>query len=218
MKLVGNVNILMYLSFLLSCSIQQNESSTVSELPYLGPVEFLQVMKSGEKTDSLIHHKVPPFELQNQYGDTFGSEDLEGKVYLAEFFFTSCPSVCPLVAPQMTEIHKKLQDEKGFALVSFTLDSEWDTHERLFDFAEKGTVNHSNWFFLTGAKDSIYRLASEGYYVAAYKDPSRSEDNIMHNGTLVLVDQNGNIRGMFDGKERNSIEKIEMAVKQLRIK
>ena len=136
---------------------------------------------------------------------------------MAEFFFTSCPSVCPLVAPQMEELHRIFQDVQDFAMVSFTLDSEWDTHERLFDFAEEKAVNHSNWVFLTGSQHSIYSLASEGYYVAAYKDTTKSEDNIMHDGILVLVDQNGHIRGMYDGKERNSIEKIEMAVKQLRI-
>lgn len=189
-----------------------NTASQESEpLPILGRHQT----KTIEGKDSLVHHQIPDFELWNQYGDSFGSSDLNEKIYLTEFFFTSCPSVCPKVAVQMEAIHQSLQDVPEFALVSFTLDSKRDTPENLFAYAEKKGVNHSNWFFLNGEADLVYTLAEEGYYAAAYNDKTEEKDNIMHDGVLVLVDTDGHIRGMYDGMDRSTVSKVKRDVRKL---
>ena len=193
----------------------QAEGDEITALPFLGKPQVKQIVTNGISKDTLLPHRIPNFEIHNQYGKNFGTKDLIGKVHLTEFFFTSCPSVCPKVAKQMTAIHQQFAGEKNFALVSITLDSKHDTPTKLFDYAEKKSVNHSNWYFLNGDKDTVYDLAEEGYFVAAYQDTTRQNDNIMHDGVLVLVDQQGHIRGMFDGKERATVSKVENAVKQL---
>lgn len=184
-------------------------------LPFFGKSQKVQILIDGVLKDTLLAHQIPDFELTNQYNETFNNADLKGKVYLTEFFFTSCPSVCPKVAKQMKAIHNIFPTDSDFALVSFTLDSKRDTPDRLFDYAQKKDVNHSNWYFLTGEKDTIYTLAEEGFFVAAYDDTTRIDDNIMHDGVLVLVDHQGHVRGMFDGKESTAVAQVESAVKQL---
>ena len=193
----------------------QSGSDEITALPFLGKQQVKQVVINGITKDTLLPHRIPDFEIINQYGKYFGAKDLAGKVYLTEFFFTSCPSVCPKVAKQMEAIHKQFVKEPNFALVSFTLDSKYDTPSKLFDYAEKKVVNHSNWYFLTGNKDTIYDLAEEGYFVAAYQNTTRQNDNIMHDGVLVLIDHQGHVRGMFDGKELATVARVENAVKQL---
>lgn len=205
--------IFFFLCLLNSCVLEKKPSQ---DLPFLGQPTVTRISTSGIEKDTLLQHRIPEFELTNQYEKPFGSDDLKNKVYLTEFFFTSCPSVCPKVAKQMDAIHEDLATNENFALVSFTLDSKRDTPTRLYDFAQKKKVNHSNWFFLSGARDKVYDLAEEGYYVAAYEDTTRiADDNIMHDGILVLVDQAGHIRGMYDGKEKATVNRVKADVEKL---
>lgn len=185
---------------------------TVPSNEIIPPILGRHQTKSIEGKDSIIYHQIPSFKMLNQYGNTFGSSDLNEKIYLTEFFFTSCPSVCPKVAVQMEQIHQDLQNISKFALVSFTLDSKRDTPEKLFAYAEKKEVNHSNWYFLNGEMELTYRLAEEGYYAAAYNDKTEEKDNIMHDGVLVLVDTNGHIRGMYDGMDKSTVAKVKQDV------
>ncbi len=202
-----------YIVFTLSVSfIFSNCNHRVSQSDIILPILGRHQTKIIEGKDSLVYHRIPSFELRNQYGDTFGSKDLSGKIYLTEFFFTSCPSVCPKVAVQMKQIHQELHAVPEFAMVSFTLDPKRDTPERLSTYAEEKGVNHSNWYFLNGEADAVYRLAEEGYYAAAYNDKTDEQDNIMHDGVLVLVDTNGHIRGMYDGMDKSSVSKVKQDV------
>ncbi len=193
----------------------QNKTDESLPLPFLGKPHMQQIVANGITKDTLLPHRIPYFKITNQYGTPFGAKDLTGKVYVTEFFFTSCPSVCPKVAKQMQAIHQQFSRESNFALVSFTLDTKYDTPNRLFDYAQKKEVNQSNWYFLTGEKETIYGLAEEGYYVAAYQDATRKKDNIMHDGVLVLVDKKGHIRGMYDGKDADIIPRVKRAIKDL---
>ena len=193
---------------MLGCSY----SPTLDTLPYLGPPSSYTLMEDGVRRDTIQPHSIADFVLTNQYKKRFGSNDLKGKVYLTEFFFTSCPSVCPKVAKQMQAIHKELSTEPNFALVSVTLDGKRDTPSRLYDYAEEKEGNDSNWYFLSGEREEVYDLASDSYFVAAYQDTTRQTDNIMHDGIVVLVDQQGHVRGMFDGKEAATVGKVKEAV------
>lgn len=204
------IQLLLLIILASNCQNKDSKLDTVSP-PILG--KHKNIIINGK--DTMVYHSIPKFELTNQYNQPFGTPDLEGKIYLTEFFFTSCPSVCPKVAIQMEQIHQDLQHESKFALLSITLDAKRDTPERLFKYAEKKEANHSNWFFLNGEKDFVYTLAHEGFYVAAYEDENRNNDNIMHDGILALIDTEGHIRGMYDGKDKKTVEKIKRDVQAL---
>jgi protein SCO1/2 len=146
--------------------------------------------------------EIPAFALVDQAGEPFGSADLEGRVYVANFFFTSCPSICP---PMMHAV-STLQDRYGDSgvtevhLVSITVDPETDTPERLTEYAARFGVDPERWTLLTGEIDTIRRVAVEGFKTAL-GDRVEVEDgffDIAHSGKLVLVDGRGRIRGYYD--------------------
>ena len=145
---------------------------------------------------------IPAFNLVDQEGEPFGSADLEGRVYVANFFFTSCSSICP---PMMHAV-STLQDRFGDAgvdevhLVSITVDPETDTPERLTEYAARFGVDPERWTLLTGEIDTIRRVAIGGFKTAL-GDRAEVEDgffDIAHSGKLVLVDRRGRIRGYYD--------------------
>lgn len=200
------------MALLAGCS---NGSAPATNLPILGPSKVIRIVENGHNKDSLIAHHVPQFQLTNQYQKEFGSINLKGKIYITEFFFTSCPSVCPKVAKQMEAIHRELSEEEDFALVSITLDGKRDSPEKLYDFAQNKDVNHSNWYFLNGNRDEVMNLAWDGFFVATYEDESLKDDNIMHKGTIVLIDQKGQVRGMYDGKDTEAVQQVKQDVERL---
>ena len=208
--------LLYWLMLIVATSCRDNEEIGNNSLPYLGYHATETIVVNGVEKDTIIKHRIPEFELKNQYNENFGSEQLVDKNYLVEFFFTNCPSICPKVAKQMEDLHDKFKNEADFALVSFTLYPKGDTVEKLFQFAEKKAVNNSNWIFLTGDKDEIYDLANEAYFVVANNPNFEEDEDIMHKGVLVLVDMNGYIRGMYDGKDPATLKKVSQDLKLLR--
>lgn len=145
---------------------------------------------------------VDDWQLLNQNGDTLGKKNLLGKVYVADFFFTSCPTICPKLTEAMKEIHKRFPDQTDqVSFVSITVDPERDTSEHLKLFMQNNGFNFNNWHGLTGDKKDIYDLAVNKMKLhvgekEALKDQPGIYD-IPHMGELILFDQNGNLRGLF---------------------
>lgn len=139
--------------------------------------------------------KVPEFQLVDQNGRTFSNKDLLGKVYLVEFFYTSCPTICPVMNSNMKFIKKEI-DDNDFAIVSISIDSEKDTPEVLKAHAEKIGATAPNWHFLSGDRSYIDRLADQfDIYVGDKEDEA---ENLNHSGMIALVDQEGNIRCRYN--------------------
>ena len=141
--------------------------------------------------------KVPPFEFVNQRGDTITNEDYEGKVYIAEFFFTTCPSICPIMNENLVGVQKEFHGNENFGIASFTIDPEHDTPAVLRKYAKENDINHPNWHLMTGEKDDIYSLANSGFNIYAGEDPNVS-GGFAHSGFFALVDQEGYIRSRLD--------------------
>ncbi len=146
---------------------------------------------------------LPAYELVNQRGDKFGSKDLEGKVYVADFIFTSCPSVCPKLTRTMERIQRRTKNlSTSFQLVSFTVDPENDTPDKLALFARTYHANPTRWSYLTGSLASIESTVIKGFKIAMGKeDVGEGLFSIFHGEKLVLVDGDGNIRGYYDADD-----------------
>lgn len=173
-----------------------------SKLPYIGPKEAIQ---SADGSYDTLYHKIPPFELINQDGDKVTNEDLEGSVYVADFFFVTCPTICPKMTTNMKYIQDNFNDRKDLRFISITVNPEHDTVEVLRDYAEKVHANTNNWDFLTGSKDAIYDVALNGFFVSAQKDEV-APGGFLHSQYLILVDKQGHIRGLFDGTIHKTVK------------
>lgn len=143
--------------------------------------------------------KVPEFSFIDQDGNTISNKDYEGKVYVLEFFFTKCPSICPKMNENMAKIQNNFPDEKNFGIASFSITPETDTPEVLKEYAEQYGVTNPNWHLMTGDHDKIYKLANEGFYLYVAKDDS-VEGGFEHSGNFALIDKNGFIRSRSDAQ------------------
>jgi protein SCO1 len=149
---------------------------------------------------------VPGFQLINQNGQPFGSAQLSGKIWIADFVYTTCPGPCPMISGRMSELQRPLA-KTDVHLVSFSVDPEKDTPEVLRGYAEKLQAEPGRWDFLTGAKSAIYKLSHDGFKLAV-SDGSDPQRIPVHSTRIVLVDRHGQIRGYYDATEPEVITKL----------
>lgn len=162
----------------------KNENSDAS-----AEVVYLEV--NGERK------KAPAFEFVNQEGDTISNEDYLGKVYVVEFFFTTCPTICPIMNQNLVEVQEEFKGNNEFGIASFTIDPTHDTSEVLKSYAENYGISHPNWHLLTGDREKIYELANNGFYIYAGQD-AEVPGGFAHSGMFALVDKEGYMRSRKD--------------------
>jgi cytochrome oxidase Cu insertion factor (SCO1/SenC/PrrC family) len=149
---------------------------------------------------------VPAFQLVNQNGQSFGSPQLTGKIWIADFIYTTCPGPCPMISSRMSELQKPLE-KSDVHLVSFSVDPEKDTPQVLRGYAEKLQADPARWDFLTGPKSAIYKLSHDGFRLAV-SDGSDEQGIPVHSTRMVLVDRHGQIRGYYDASEADAVTKL----------
>jgi protein SCO1/2 len=149
---------------------------------------------------------VPSFQLVNQNGQPFGSPQLTGKIWIADFIYTTCPGPCPMISSRMSELQKPLE-KTDVCLVSFSVDPEKDTPQVLRGYAEKLQADPDRWNFLTGPKSAIYKLSHDGFKLAV-SDGSDEQGIPVHSTRMVLVDRHGQIRGYYDATEADAVTKL----------
>jgi len=163
-----------------SRSDQQKEQNSIKS-------DLVFISNNGE------NRKVPNFSFVNQHGKTITNKDYEGKVYVIEFFFTSCPTICPRMNRNLIQIQNEFKDFEDFGVASFSINPDYDTPEVLKGYAEKYGITNPNWHLMTGDKEVIYKLSNEGFYIYAAANPD-VEGGFEHSGNFALIDKNGFIR------------------------
>jgi len=141
--------------------------------------------------------KVPSFSFTNQHGKTITNKDYLGKVYVVEFFFTTCPTICPVMNRNLVEIQNEFQDFENFGVASFTINPQVDTPEVLNTYADNYGITNPNWHLMTGEEETIYKLANEGFNLYTAKDTT-VEGGFEHSGNFALIDKEGYIRSRQD--------------------
>ncbi|MEX0655641.1 MAG: SCO family protein [Phycisphaeraceae bacterium] len=147
-----------------------------------------------------VLYDLPAFELTNQAGQAVGLDDLQGKVWIANFIFTRCPSICPMVTGRMADIQRTLEQEDRLddvRLVSFSVDPQHDTPEVLREYGERFNARFERWQFLTGDHNRIWRLIEDGFLLHVAEAPEDPAMPIMHSDKFVLIDRDGRIRGYY---------------------
>ena len=180
---------------------------------------FLFMLFSCKKQSKeiIVFTKSPEFQFTNQYGNTISDKDVKGKVHVVEFFFTTCPAICKELNASMIQIQKEFFGRKNFAILSYTVNPEYDTPKVLLEYSKKIGVQHPNWHFLTGEKEKIYDVALTGYFVGAKKD-SLAPGGFLHTSNFLLIDKEGNLVNrkdkhgnpiFYDGTDANDIQDLK---------
>ena len=172
--------------------------NTTNELPILGNKKFVDKEVNGEVVKDTIYHTIRDFAFVDQDSSLVTNETFSDQIYVADFFFTSCPTICPLMKQQMLRVYEAYENESEVAILSHTIDPKHDTVAVLKDFAEKLGVKTEKWHFVTGNKDSIYDIGETSYLVVANEDEN-APGGYIHSGAFLLVDKQRRIRGVYDG-------------------
>tara|TARA_B100000795_G_scaffold263794_1_gene243418 strand:- start:5084 stop:5740 length:657 start_codon:yes stop_codon:yes gene_type:complete len=203
--------VLFCIAGLSSCSSKKNE-----KLAFVGPQQII----NGDT----LFHIVPKFTLINQNKDSISNSDLAGKVYVADFFFTTCPSICPIMTNNLVKVQRAFKGIENFALVSHTVNPDFDREDVLKEYAAKMHADTTNWHFLTGTKEAIYNTAFHGYFANAGED-ELAPGGFLHSEYFILVDglgrvrsgydKQGNVKGVYDGTKDQDILQLVNDIKRL---
>lgn len=182
----------------------------------LTPKEFLPIYQPAEVNFKLVDsslqhikkfHKISNFNLVNQNGNNISQEFYHNKIYVADFFFTTCPSICPIMTNNMLKVQEKIKNDPNVLIVSFSVDPKTDSVAQLKKYAKEKGVDDLKWNLLTGDKKQIYDLARKSFFVAEIVKDSDSND-IIHTENFVLVDPDKRIRGFYDGTNLDEIKNL----------
>lgn len=204
-----SVGVLIALFFAsMACSTNQSDKNNYDPLPILGNRHVSEFEMEGRVVQDTVYHKIANFSFTNQEGEEISNYTMDGKVYIADFFFTTCPTICPIMKTQMLRVYEKYKDEENFKILSHTLDPTHDTEAVLKEYAERiGVEDSETWHFLTGDQEKIFEIGQTSYLTTAMADKTEP-GGILHSGAFVLVDQNGRIRGVYDGTKEEQVDKL----------
>ncbi|MBO9732094.1 MAG: SCO family protein [Chitinophaga sp.] len=179
----------------------------------MGVPTVTQHFRNGNTVYDSVYPVVPAFNLTDQDSTTVTPQTFEGKIYVADFIFLSCPTICPKMTANMLRIYDHFKNDNRVNFLSHTIDPRNDTIPKLKAYTNSLKITDKKWRFVTGNQDTIFRLAEKGYYVAAGKD-STDPGNYIHSGGLLLVDQQRHVRGLYNGTNK---EEMEHLIKDIQI-
>jgi len=176
------------------------EDKPLRTLPYFEPRE-------NNFTITGKHHSIPSFTFTNQYGKETTQEVTAGKIYVTDYFFTTCQSICPIMSNQLVRVYDAYKTRTDFLILSHTVDPETDTVEQLLNYAKEHGVNDNRWLFLTGSKKDLYALARKGYLLNA-EEGNGGEEDFIHTQNFALIDKDKHIRGFYDGTDTLEVSRL----------
>ncbi len=185
-----------------ACDDSANTAGEITEIKKRDVLPILGNRDVAENGDT-IYHKIPDFKFVNQNGDTVTNADLAGKAYVVDFFFISCPTICPKVTQQMLRVHDAFEDNDKLALVAHTIDPKRDDVAALKNYADALEVEAPKWHFVTGEKDDLYEIADD-YFSVAVENPD-APGGFDHSGRLILIDENRHVRAFANGTNPDEV-------------
>lgn len=189
-------------------TLNQQEMRT---LPVIQPKDVKKEMVDPELLQIGMGHRIGDFTLLNQYGESITLEKVKGKVFVAEYFFTTCGTICPKMTEQMTRVQEQFRGNDAVKILSFTVNPDYDTVQILLEYAEKYGAEKEQWHFLTGSKKELYRLARKSFFVLKPAEAINLGDagsDFIHTNNFVLVDQQLRIRGYYDGTSISEVNEL----------
>ena len=185
-------------------------------LPFYNSEEFTPewISKADNKYNKI--HTVANFEFTNQNGKKITNKDFEGKIYVADFFFTTCPSICPILAKNMSKLQEEYKNDKDILLLSHSVMPWVDTVKKIKEYAKENSAIDNKWHLVTGNRDKIYNIARTSYFADEDFKKTKDTREFIHTENFVLVDKNGRIRGVYNGTLALDIKRLKRHIKILK--
>ena len=197
------ISILAFTIFLGACN-----SLSEKPLPIFGEREVV----AGDT----VYHSIANFQFLNQDSAVVTNETFKGKIYVADFFFTTCRTICPIMKSQMARVNVAIKDMPDVLIASHSIDPEYDTVGLLHDYAERLGAKSDKWYFLTGQpRDYVFGIAQTSYFSTAMEDKSEP-DGFVHSGAFLLIDKEGRLRGKYDGTVEEDVNRLLADITRLR--
>lgn len=185
------------------------------KLPIMGNRDAVTKTVNGKEVVDTVYTTIPDFKFVNQYGDTITQNSLKGDIYVADFFFTTCPSICPIMHRNMLNVYNEFKSVPDFKIISHTIDPKHDSVAVMKKYADKLGISGNSWWLLQGNKEQTYELGQKNYLVAVKQDDG-TPGGYVHQGWFVLVDKQRRIRGYYDGTDEKQVSKLIDDIKILR--
>ncbi|NQD70744.1 SCO family protein [Sphingobacterium shayense] len=194
------------LSFSIASLFWSCDDSQTKKLPIIGERDVQESIVEGETVVDTIYHQIPPFEFLNQDSVVISDKNFNDKIYIANFFFTHCPSICPTMQRNLLSVYNKFQNDDRVSFLSHSIDFKYDSPSVLKSYAEKLGVTDTRWQFVTGSKKDIYGISEK--YLVYSKEDSTAPGGYDHQGFLVLIDKQKRIRGAYDGTVQEQVQQL----------
>ena len=198
MKAVSKINLLIFIVLIgvaWGCKENQNQDS----LPYYTTPDFTPRWQADLDKPVKKLHRIAPFKFTNQLGQKVANQDLAGKIYVANFFFTTCPSICPKMTTNLFAVQEAFAKDQAIKLVSYSVMPWFDSVSMLKKYAAKNHVDSEKWHLLTGEKEKIYEIARQSYFAEKGIGLTKSSNEFLHTENVFLIDGEGHIRGVYNG-------------------
>ena len=208
------VSIIIFLFTFIACTSKQASTTTDEGLPYFHTADFTPIWIT-EKSQLDTLHKLSNFEFTNQNNQKITVQNLKGKIHVASFFFTICPSLCPKIMGNMKQVQEAFKTDKNVLITSYSVMPDHDSVPALREYANKNRIIDNKWQLLTGDKSQIYKIARKSYFADENLGVQKGENNFLHTENFILVDKNLHIRGIYNGTLQLEIEQLIKDIKSL---
>ncbi|MEM9546120.1 MAG: SCO family protein [Bacteroidota bacterium] len=216
-RINANALLFIFLITVFSCNEKKSgKSSRVEVLPFYNEATFTPRWLDPNDSALDTFHKIAPYKLINQEGKWVTEKTFEGKIYIADFFFTICPGICPKMTANMGILQDEFENDDNILLLSHSVTPKIDSVPVLKEYAESSGILSHKWHLVTGPQEEIYRLGRLDYFVEEDLGMEKDLDEFLHTENFVLVDRNRHIRGIYNGLNKNSINQLIADIKTLK--
>lgn len=214
-KLNMQKNNLLLILVLLLISCKAKKESRVDFLPFFNEPTFTPKWINPNDKELKDFHKIPDFSLVNQNGEKITQNTFKNKIYIADFIFTTCPGICPMMTKSMVKLQEEFKDEKNVMFLSHSVTPKIDSVPKLKEYALDNGVIDGKWHIVTGDKNEIYKLGREFYFVDESAIGSKTVDEFLHTENFILIDKQKHIRGVYNSLNRASLAQLIIDIKSL---
>lgn len=216
MKIINKINVFLGLLLLVfACKPVQKVDKTVA-LPFFNSAEFTPEWIAKDAPDYTNIHTIPKFSFVNQDGKEVTNKTYENKIYVADFFFVTCPGICPVLRKNMSKLQEKYKNDDNVLLLSHTVMPVKDSVPVLKEYATEHNILSNKWNLVTGNKKEIYNIARQGYFADEDFAKTQDEDAFIHTENFVLIDKKGRIRGVYNGTLNLDIQRLIRHIEMLK--
>lgn len=203
--------------FLIGCKKKDNKAFTsrVNELPYYNEASFTPKWIASNSDELANFHKIPDFSFTNQDGKNISQESFKDKIYVTDFFFTTCPGICPMMTKNMDLVQEAFKEDNEVLILSHSVTPTKDSVPQLKQYAINNNIG-KNWHLVTGSKKEIYNLGRTAYFVENDLGEPKGINDFLHTENFILIDKNRHIRGIYNGLNKNSVKELIADIKTLK--